>query len=137
MNQTHEALTRRIRESLKRAEAHADRLKRNNTRLMVSSVVSSGISTLVTGVTAAQGPIVSEGIPGWRISCIVGAVFGFVTTVAVGLNQQLKLSARLSKANEALGRLRTLSVAIDIGSETWEEIRKDYEEIMRTHPEFV
>ena len=132
--QNHDALTRRIRRSLEKAERHSSRLRNTNTRLLIFSVFNSGVSTLVTGVTAAQGPVVGEGIPGWRMACIVGAVFGFATTVSVGLNQQLKLGERLSEANQCLGRLKFLDVAMDTGSRTWAEISEEYEEILRTYP---
>jgi hypothetical protein len=52
------------------------------------------------------------------MACAVGAVFGFATTVSVGLNQQLKLGERLSEANQHLGRLKFLDVAMDTGSRT-------------------
>lgn len=132
--QNHDALARRIRQSLEKVEQHASRLKGTNTRLLVFGVFNSGVSTLVTGVTAAGGPVVGEGIPGWRMACIVGAVFGFATTVSVGLNQQLKLGERLSEANQCLGRLKFLDVAMDTGSRTWTEISEEYEEILRTYP---
>lgn len=135
--QNHDALARRIRQSLQKAERHASRLKNTNTRLLIFGVFNSGVSTLVTGVTAAGGPVVGEGIPGWRMACIVGAVFGFATTVSVGLNQQLKLGERLSEANQCLGRLKFLDVAIDTGSRTWAEISEEYEEILRTYPDIA
>jgi hypothetical protein len=68
------------------------------------------------------------------MACIAGAIFGFATTVSVGLNQQLKLGERLSEANQCLGRLKFLDVAIDTGSRTWAEISEEYEEILRTYP---
>jgi hypothetical protein len=137
LDQNHDALARRVRQSLEKAERYASRVKRTNTRLLVFGVFNSGVSTLVTGVTAAQGPVVGEGIPGWRMACIVGAVFGFATTVSMGLNQQLKLSERLSRANQCLGRLKFLDVAMDTGSRTWAEISEEYEEILRTYPDIV
>lgn len=135
LEQKHEALARRVRQSLEKAELTASRIRTTNTRLLVLGVFNSGVSTLVTGVTAAQGPIVGEGIPGWRLACAVGAVFGFATTVSVGLNQQLKLGERLSEANQCLGRLKFLDVAMETGSRSWAEISEEYEEILRTCPQ--
>jgi hypothetical protein len=133
----HDALTRRVKESLKRADKHAARLKRMNTRLLVLGVVNSGASTLITGVTAAQGPVIGEGIPGWRLACAAGAVFGFATTISVGLSQRLDLSERLSKAHQCLGRLRFLDIAIDTGSRTWGEITDEYEAIVKAYPDIM
>lgn len=89
----------------------------------------------MAAITAAQGPIIGEGPPGWRISCIIAAVFGFATTVCVGLNQQLKLSDRLSKGNECAGRLRALDVAVATDSRDWDEVATEYQEIVRLYPE--
>ena len=137
LEQNQDALARRVRQSLKKAEQYASRVRTTNTRLLVLGVFNSGVSTLVTGVTAAQGPIVGEGIPGWRLACAVGAVFGFATTVSVGLNQQLKLGERLSEANQCLGRLKFLDVAMETGSRSWAEISEEYEDILRTYPDIA
>jgi hypothetical protein len=130
----HDALVRRIRSSLQRTQHRVSRLRTTNTRLLILGVVTSGVSTLITGVTAAQGPVVGEGIPGWRLACAAGAIFGFATTVSVGLSQRLNLGERLSEANQCLGRLKFLDVAIDTGSRTWGEIAEEYEEIVRRYP---
>jgi len=135
--QRHQDLARRVRESLEKAEKHASRLKRMNTRLLILGVVNSGVSTLITGTTAANGPVVGEGVPGWRLACIAGAIFGFVTTVSVGLNQQLNFGERLSTANECLGRLRFLDVAIETESRSWDEIAKEYAKIVKEYPNVV
>ena len=135
--QNREAFARRVNESLRKAEDYASRLQQTSTRLLASSIASSAATTLVTAVTAAQGPIVGEGPTGWRISCIVAAIFGFATTLLVGLNQQLKISDRLTQGNECAGRLKALDVAIATGSRSWDEITKEYEQVMRTYPEPV
>ena len=137
LEQNQDALARRVRQSLKKAEQYASRVRTRNTRLLVLGVFNSGVSTLVTGVTAALGPVVGDGIPGWRLACAVGAVFGFATTVSVGLNQQLKLGERLSEANQCLGRLKFLDVAMETGSRSWTEISEEYEEILRTYPDIA
>jgi hypothetical protein len=127
----------RVRESLERAEDHAAHLRRMNTRTLVSGVVTSGVATLVTGVTALGGPIVGEGIPGWRLACIVGAIFAFLSSLFVGLNQQLRIGDRLSQGTECAGRLRFLDLAITTGSREWHDITKEYESILTTYPEVV
>ena len=119
------AFARRVKASLRKAEDYASRLQRTSTRLLASSIVSSAATTLVTAITAAQGPIVGEGPTGWRISCIIAAVFGFATTLFVGLNQQLKISDRLSQGNECASRLKALDVAIATGSRSWDAIAKE------------
>jgi len=133
--QGHEALAHRVHESLQKAEAYYARLRKMSTRLLASSIIGSAATTLVTGITAAQGPLVGEDIAGWRLACIIGAVLGFTTTVCLGLNQQLKIGDRLSTGDQCAGRLKALDVAIVVGSRSWDEITKEYEDIVRTYPE--
>lgn len=132
-----ELFARRVKDSLVRAKAYAERLRKMNTRLLVAGVVTSAAATLVAGLTAAAGPVVGEGIPGWRLACIVAAGFGFVSTLAVGVHQQLGLSDRLADGHQCVARLTFLDVAIDTGSRDWEEITKEYEAIVTSYPEVI
>jgi hypothetical protein len=127
--------TERIKSSLREIERHTVQLRRTHLRLVLASVFSSGVTTLVAGITAAQGPIVGSGPSGWRLSCIVAAGFAFVSAVSVGLSQQLHLSDRLSTAHQVLGRLRFLDVAIDTGNRSWETIMEEYADIVKTFPD--
>jgi hypothetical protein len=135
--QNRDAIIRRVKESLRKAEGIASTLRKTNTRLLVASISSSAISTLVAGITAAQGPVIGVGIDGWRVTCIIAAVFAFVSTVSTGLSQQLRISDRLSGGNQCVGRLRSLEVTIATGSHSWEEIVSEYEGIVRTYPELI
>jgi len=132
-----DTLRHRIESSLGRAEAHTAGLRKMNTRLLISGVTSSGLAALVTGVTAAAGPIVGEGIPGWRLACIVGAILAFAGSLLVGLNQQLKVGDRLTEGSQCLGRLRFLEVSMATGSRDWEEIVDEYEAIVTAYPEVI
>ncbi|RIH81813.1 hypothetical protein Mterra_02948 [Calidithermus terrae] len=129
------ALADHVRRSVLKAEAYTARLRRSNTRLLLTSLFASGASTLVTGVTAAGGPVVGSGIEGWRLACVAGAVLGFAATVSTGAVQQLKVGDRLSEGNQCLGRLRLLEVAISTRSRPLEDIAKEYAEVLKTYPE--
>ena len=124
-----------LRDSLHKAELQTAQIRKTNSSLYVSGIVSSAVSTLVAGVTSAMGPLVGEGISGWRLACIVAAVFGFVSTIVMGLTQQLRLNDRLSENKQCLGRLRALDFSITAGSQNWAEITKEYAEILRSFPE--
>jgi hypothetical protein len=128
---------RRVKDSLVRARRYAERLRKINTRLLIAGVVTSAAATLVAGLTAATGPLVGEGIPGWRLACIVAAGFGFVSTLAVGVHQQLGVSDRLANGHQCLARLTFLDLAIDTGSRDWDDITKEYEAIVTSFPEVV
>ena len=130
-----QAFADKVRESVRHVESQASRLRAIYTRLLVFSVVNTAATTLVTGFTAAQGPFIGEGPTGWRVSCIIAAVLGFAATLSIGLNQQLRLSERLSEANLSLGRLRYLDVAIATGTREWDHITQEYQDILRLYPE--
>jgi len=103
----------------------------------MTGIASSAGSTLVAGVTAATGPLVGQGDAGWRLACIVAAVFAFVATMSTGLKQQLRFSDRLAKGAQCVGKLRALDVTITTGNQDWQEIANEYKEIAKTYPEFI
>lgn len=135
--QNQNAITQSVKKSLKKAEEIISGRKKTNTGLLVAGMTTSAASTLVAGITAAQGPVIGTGTEGWRITCIIAAIFGFAATVSTGLSQQLKINDRVAEGTQCVSKLRSLDVGITTGSKNWEEIVKDYEEIARTYPEFI
>jgi len=136
-----EGRQKQLRESLKasihKAEGLLNGSQKANTRLLSTTIVSSAAATLVAGVTAAVGPVAGVGTEGWRLACIVAALFGFVSTVSTGMTQQLKIGDRLSEGKQAIARMRLLDVAITTGSKDWSAIAKEYEEIAKAYPEWM
>ena len=131
------AFSARLKQSLLYAKERTLRLQKMHTGFLLTSIFSSSATTLVAAITAAQGPFIGDGPEGWKISCIIAAFFGFAATVSVGLNQQLKVNDRLSKSNQCLGRLQSLDIASTIGSRDPKEIMQEYEELVRTFPEYI
>ncbi len=136
-NQNRDALTQSVKNSLKKAEEIISGRKKTNTGLMVAGMTTSAASTLVAGITAVQGPVIGTGTEGWRIACIIAAVFGFASTVSTGLSQQLKVNDQVAEGNQCVSKLRSLDVGITTGSRNWEEIVKEYEEIAKMYPELI
>jgi hypothetical protein len=132
-----DVISERILNGLNHLETRMQQLQRANTGLLASGIVSSAASTLVTGVTAANGPVLGSGTPGWRLACIIAAVFSFGATIAVGLNQRLKIGEKLAEGRQCTGHLRALEVAMVTGSRPRDEIVKEYEELVRTYPDLV
>lgn len=127
---------RRITESLRRAETNMANLKRLNTGLVVTGLITSGLTTLFTGATAMRGPLIGgDSVAGWQLACILAAGLGFLTTVCLGLNQQLQVPDQLARANECVGRLKALDVAIIAGSRSEKDIVMEFENIVRAYPE--
>jgi len=130
------ALLEMVTTSLRKAEKIAAELRRKNTLLVLTGISSSALCTLVAGFTAAQGPVGGQRPTSWRLACLVAAVLAFLATLSIGLGQQLRISDRLSGANQAIGRLRSLDVLIVTSSRDWEEISQAYAEIEAAFPEY-
>ena len=130
-------LAQSVKTSIKKAEKIVARLRRTNTSLLTTTTVSSAASTLVAGVTAAMGPIIGEGPEGWRAACLLAAILAFVSTVATGVSQQLKISDQLSEGKQCVGRLRILDVGMKTGRRSWDDIVSEFEEIAQAYPEFI
>jgi hypothetical protein len=133
--QDHKEFAQIVSGTLQQAQAHISSLRKTNTWLLITGIVSSAATTLVAGGTAAAGPMVGSGTAGWRIACIVAAVLAFTATVSTALSQQMKISEQLMQGSQCVGRLRAVEVAIATGSQSWEEITKEYAEIIRVYPE--
>jgi hypothetical protein len=135
VNTASSAFEKRVGDGLLKAERYCARLQRWNTTLLSLGLLSSSLSTLVGGLTAAHGPVIGAGTPGWKMSCALTAGFAFLTTLSMALQQQLKFGERLSAANQAAGRLRSLELSLATGSRPREEVMKEFEEILRSNPE--
>ena len=135
--QNRDALAQRVKSGIKKADQIVSGQKKVHTGLLVSGLTSSAAATLIAGITAAQGPIVGSGTEGWRLACIVAAVFGFTSTVSSGLTQQLKVTDRLTEGKQCASKLKRLDVGITTGNKSWEEITREYEEIVNNYPEFI
>jgi hypothetical protein len=133
----HKAFAQIVQGSLQSGQARIAGLRKTHLWLLLASIVSSAITTLVAGVTAAAGPVVSEGVAGWRLACIVAAVFGFASTACTTLTQEMKIGERLVQGTQCVGRLKALDVAIATGSHSWEEITKEYTDIVKVYPDIT
>jgi hypothetical protein len=135
--QVNTLLVQRVQDGLKKVDGETKHLKNTSTRLTVGGLFTSAAATFVAGWTAMAGPIVGEGIPGWRLACIVAAIFALLATILSGLEQQLKFSDRLAEANQCLARLRALELNIATGRASAEGVAADYEDILKSYPGLV
>jgi len=130
-------VTESVKASLRKAGVIVSGYRKKKNILLLTAVISSTAVTLVAGVTAAAGPVVGTETEGWRMACIIAAIFGFISTVSTGLSEQLKISDRISEGSEGIGKLRYLDVVITTGNKSWEEITEEYEEIAKAFPELI
>ena len=134
--QDHQAITQIIKDSLQKAQEQISSLRKTNKSLVLTSIISSAATTLIAGVTAATGPLVSNGTEGWKLSCLVAAIFAFISTVTTALIQQMKTEERLVQGTQCVGRLLALQVAIATSGQNLDRVAGEYSEIVRTFPDF-
>ncbi len=116
--------------------------RKTDTLLFVTSVVTPAAATLVSAFTALIGgnnifpqaaAQVDDG--GWKVACGLVAILAFIATVTSMFKKQA--DERLSQGNLCAGRLTALDAVITISSHSWEEMTKEYEDIVKAYPDLV
>ena len=140
--QDHAAFTQLVKASLANAREKVVRIRRTNTQLFVTNVVSPAAATLIASLAAAIGgnemfrqAAAQTEDGGWVLACGLVAVFGFIATVSGVFKKQF--DDRLALGNQCVGRLLALDLAITSGNAGWEEAAKEYGEVIKAFPEFI
>jgi uncharacterized membrane protein len=115
------------------------RLRKTNSRFIIISLIASVLATLLAGSTAFMGPLAGQGPPAWKWTCGIVALFTATATVFTGLQKQLTVSERLSKATECAGKLRGIDFAISNAKseDDKEEAITDYRKVLEVYSEFM
>jgi hypothetical protein len=140
--QDQDTLVHSIKTSLNIAKNKTSSVRRTNSQLFIANVISPAVATLLSGLAAAiggnqmfqQAAIHSED-GGWRLACVLVAIFGFIATVSGMFKKQF--DDRLTQGNQCVGRLLSLDMAITTGTSNRDSAAKEYGEIVKAFPEFV
>ncbi len=130
-------LLERIREGIRKSDLQSVTLKKRNSRYITVGIIASALSTVIAAGTAAVGPVIAQGPPGWKLTCGLVAVCAGVATVFNGLQQQLSIAEKLAKATSCSGKLHSLEFALTINNRDPTEVVKEYETVISTYPEIV
>jgi hypothetical protein len=140
--QSHEAFVNSVKASLSTAKNKTASIRKTNSQLFFANVVSPAAATLLAGLTAAVGgntlfvqAAAQANDGGWKLACILVAIFGFIATVSGVFKKQFE--DRLTQGNQCVGRLLSLDLAITTGSSDWQQAAREYGEIAKTFPEFI
>lgn len=140
--QDHAAFTQSVKTSLASAREKVARLRRTDTQLFVTNVVSPAASTLIASLAAGIGgnamfkqAAAQTEDGGWVLACALVAVFGFIATISGVFKKQFE--DRLAQGNQCVGRLLALDLAVTSGNIEWEEAAKEYGEVIKAFPEFI
>ncbi len=140
--QEHAGFAASVKTSLSNAKNKTDSIRKTDSQLFVANVISPAAATLVAALAATIGgntmfpqAAAQSTDGGWRLACILVAIFGFIATVSSMFKKQF--NDRLVLGNQCVGRLLSLDLAITTGSSAWDEAAREYREIVKTFPEFV
>jgi len=140
--QDHAEFVHSVKESLNIAKERASKIRRADSQLFVANVISPAAATLLAGLAAVIGgnkmfpqamAMAEDG--GWKLACILVAIFGFIATVSGMFKKQY--DDRLAQSDQCVGRLLSLDLAITTGSSTWEAAAREYGEIVKAFPEYI
>jgi len=139
--QDHSAFTQLVKTSLAGAREKVARIRRTDSQLFVTNVVSPAAATLIAALAAAIGGnrMFSQAAAqtedgGWVLACGLVAVFGFIATVSGVFKKQF--DDRLASGSQCIGRLLALDLAITSGNADRNEAAKEYGEVIKTFPDF-
>ena len=140
--QERELFAQSVKASLHKAQERAMGFRKTETFLFVTSVVAPAAASLVAALTALIGgndifPQAAARIDdgGWKLACALVAILAFIATVSSMFKKQA--DERLLQGNRCAGRLTALDAAIVTSSHSWEEMTKEYEDIVKAYPDLV
>jgi hypothetical protein len=123
-SQDRSAFTQSVKTSLATAREKVARIRRTDTQLFVTNVVSPAAATLIATIAAAVGGnVMFRGAAsqaedgGWILACSLVAVFGFIATVSGVFKKQFE--DRLVLGKQCVGRLLALDLGITSGNTPW------------------
>jgi hypothetical protein len=140
--QDHAGFVTSVKASLSVAKNKTAGIRRTDSQLFMANVVSPAAATLLAAFTAAIGgnqifqqAAAQANDGGWKLACILVAIFSFIGTVSGLFKKQFE--DRLTQGNQCVGRLLNLDLVITTGNGSWEDASREYGEIVKTFPEFV
>lgn len=138
----HETFVQTVKSNIIGVKAKVAKIRRTDTQLFILDIVSPAAASLIAALAAAIGgnqmfrqAAAQSNDGGWVVACILAAVFSFVATLSGMFKKQF--DERLALGNQCVGRLLSLDLAITTGNGSWEEVTKEYGDILKTFPEFT
>lgn len=132
-------MTEEIKRSLSAAEEKLRKLRKTNSAYIVISLLASVLATLLAGSTAFAGPLAGQGPVAWKWTCGIVAVFTATATVFTGLQKQLTIPEKISKATECVGKLRAIDFTVS-NSKDENEVKSavdEYKKVLEVFSEYV
>jgi hypothetical protein len=125
-------LKQQIEDSLKKARAYRDKLKRAAFVSTVLNIILSALATFVAGLAGIKGIKVTGD---WPNTCRLAAGFALGATVVAGLQRQLADPGLLARAGECVGKLKSLRAQTLLSNYDPEKLTIEYQEIFEAYPD--
>jgi dGTP triphosphohydrolase len=120
--ETHlDAMREEISESLEKAEAQRNALKRKNSRYMTTNIILSALAALLAGIAGTIG-----NAQNWKITCL----FSAACSAGVTVTTKLQTTEQLTEASECVGQLKALQVETVIPTYDLEQVSEKYQQIL-------
>lgn len=141
--QNHAEFINLVKASLDTAKNKTDKISTNEFTIIRGQCslpccrnTSGGLTAAVGGNQIFQQAAVQSNDGGWKLACILVAIFGFIATVSSMFKKQF--DDRLLQGNQCVGkRPLALDLAITTGTSDLEDLAKEYGEIVKSFSEFV
>jgi len=127
IDEQYNVLRQQIENSLQKANAHKERLKRANSRYSIFNILLSALATFVAGQAAVAGTALAGG---WRVTCALASGFALGATIVAGVQKQVADPDLLAEASECVGKLRALKIDALAPTYDLDGARKKYQQIL-------
>jgi dGTP triphosphohydrolase len=116
-----DAMREEISESLEKAEAQRNTLKRKNSRYMTTNIILSALAALLAGTAGTIG-----NAQNWKITCLFAAACSVGVTVTV----KRQTTEQLTEASECVGQLKALKFETVTPTYDLEQVSEKYQQIL-------
>lgn len=126
-NAQYDDLEKLINDSLQKACAQKDKLRRTGSRCTITNIIFSALATFIAG-----GAVIFPSMVGtsWRLTCAVAGACALSATIVGGLQRHLADPETLVEASECCAKLKSLKLQTMGRKYDWEKVRTEYGQII-------
>lgn len=114
-------LREQIGDSLEKAQAQKNTLKRTNSRCTTANVILGALAALLAGTAGMVG-----NAKNWKPICLLAAV----CSAGAAVTAKLQTAEQLTEASECVGQLKALKVETITPTDDLEEVSEKYQQIL-------
>jgi hypothetical protein len=132
-----EEILKRVQSAIRQVKPYTVKYKKWDFWLLSISIVLGTLATILAGGVASIGQTGASILGGWRVVCIIVAVFSAIGTISGSFHKSFQISTRLFKARQCMAKLTSLELSISTSGINDAEALKAYQKIGEEFPEFL